>query len=114
MTNRSPDTISGYHAHLYYDAGTKDNAARLRDAVDQKFAVEIGRWHARPVGPPPRWSLQIAFAPAVFADLVPWLALNRDGLVVLVHPTTGDDLADHRDFAIWLGEKLELDLSALE
>ena len=36
--------------------------------------------------------------------------LNRDGLTVFVHPGTGDDLADHRDHALWLGEKLELNL----
>jgi DOPA 4,5-dioxygenase len=114
MTNRSPDAISGYHAHIYYDAGTKEKAARLREALGERFAVERGRWHDRPIGPHPRWSYQVAFEPAVFADLVPWLALNRDGLVVLVHPRTGDDIADHRDFTIWLGEKVELDLSVLE
>ncbi len=114
MTNCSPDAISGYHAHIYYDAGTKEKAARLREALGERFAVELGRWHDRPIGPHPRWSYQVAFEPAVFADLVPWLALNRDGLVVLVHPRTGDDIADHRDFTIWLGEKVELDLSVLE
>ncbi|MFQ5938851.1 MAG: DOPA 4,5-dioxygenase family protein [Alphaproteobacteria bacterium] len=40
--------------------------------------------------------------------------LNRDGLTVFVHPETGDDLADHLDHALWLGEKLELNLSVFE
>jgi len=30
----------------------------------------------------------------------PWLMLDRGPLGVLVHPETGDNLADHRDQAI--------------
>ena len=56
---------------------------------------------------------QVAFAAGDFERIVPWLALNRDGLVVFIHPMTGDDYADHADFAIWLGEKLTLKLEAL-
>ena len=37
------------------------------------------------------------------------LALNRAGLVVFLHPETGDVLADHTEHAIWMGAKLELD-----
>lgn len=113
MTQASPDAISGCHAHVYYDADTKDRAAGLRAAVDQRFDVTLGRWHDRPVGPHPAWSYQIAFDVGRFADLVPWLAMNRDGLTILVHPLTGNDLADHRDFAMWLGDSATLDLSAL-
>ncbi len=35
------------------------------------------------------------------------------GSPILVHPLTGNDLADHRDFAMWLGDSATLDLSAL-
>ena len=63
--------------------------------------------------PHPRWSYQVAFASELFGELVPWLALNRGDLVVFIHPITGDDIADHRDFAVWLGAKLDLDLKAL-
>ena len=64
-------------------------------------------------GPHPRWSYQIAFGPEEFADVVSFIALNRDDLAVLVHPETGDDVADHSAHAIWLGEILELDLDVL-
>jgi DOPA 4,5-dioxygenase len=106
--------ITGYHAHVYYDADSKPAAAALREAIEARFAVRLGRWHDRPVGPHPRWSYQIAFAPGLFAELVPWLALNRGGLTVFLHPETGNDLPDHRDHAIWLGDKAELDLDALK
>ena len=105
--------ITGYHAHVYYDAASKETAARLREAIEQRFAVRLGRWHDQPIGPHPHGSYQIAFEPALFGELVPWLALNRDGLVVLVHPETGDDLADHGERAIWLGKSQELDLEKL-
>lgn len=39
--------------------------------------------------------------------------LNRRGLTILVHPETGDDLADHSKHALWLGAVLPLDLEKL-
>jgi DOPA 4,5-dioxygenase len=35
-------------------------------------------------------------------------------LNVLVHPQTGDDLADHSDNALWLGRKLRLKLGFMK
>ena len=113
MTLRETDGITGYHAHVYYDADSKPQAAALREAIEARFDVVMGRWHDRPVGPHPYGSYQIAFAPEVFAALLPWLALNRGGLTVFVHPETGDALPDHRDHAIWLGETAALNLDML-
>jgi DOPA 4,5-dioxygenase len=106
-------TIHGFHAHIYYHTATRDVAARIREALDANFDVQLGRWRDSPVGPHPKAMYQVAFAPEHFGTLVPWLMLHREGLDVLVHPETGDDLADHRDRALWLGNRLELDLSAL-
>ena len=108
-----PDQINGFHAHVYYDAASKSQAAVLRESVEGEFEVRMGRWHDRPVGPHPMWSYQIAFAPELFGRIVPYLALMRDGLIVFVHPETGDDVADHTDHAIWLGPQQELDISVL-
>ena len=105
--------VTGWHAHVYYDAETKPQAAGLREAIEENFDIRMGRWRDRPVGPHPEWSYQIAFEPELFATLVPWLSQHREGLVVLVHPLTGDDLIDHRDYPIWLGEHRELDLDSL-
>ena len=106
-----PDaTINGYHAHVYYDAASKPAAAALRLAVARTFDVIVGAWHDQPVGPHPRWSYQLAFEPRLFGDVIPWLAVNRNGLTVFIHPETGDALADHRDHALWMGEMLELNL----
>jgi DOPA 4,5-dioxygenase len=114
MAPREPArAITGYHAHVYYDERSKPVAAQLREAIAERFAVELGRWHDRPIGPHPAASYQIAFAPELFARLVPWLALNRQELTVFVHPETGDALADHSAHVIWLGASRELSLAAL-
>ena len=53
---------------------------------------------------------QLAFPPTLLASFLPWLMLNRDGLIVLLHPETGDDLADHTAHAAWFGAVLPLRL----
>jgi aromatic ring-cleaving dioxygenase len=115
MTEPFADTarIAGYHAHVYYDAATRPLAERLRQAMGERFAVTLGRWHDEPVGPHPKSMYQVAFAVAEFARLVPWLMLNRAGLSILVHPGTGDDYEDHARFPLWLGTALPLRLDAL-
>lgn len=110
---REANEIRGYHAHVYYDPDTRPLAAGLREAIDERFDVVMGRWRDQPVGPHPQSMYQVAFAPGVFAELVPWLMLNRTGLNVLVHPETGDEVADHTSQALWLGEKLELNVEFL-
>ncbi len=105
--------ITGYHAHVYYDPETRETAARIREGLDERFDVRLGRWHDKPIGPHPQSMYQVAFDPDQLAGIVPWLMLGRDGLTVLVHPNTGDDVPDHSDHAIWLGPQLTLDLSVL-
>ncbi len=113
MPQSHPPTVTGFHAHIYYDAGTKETAARLRAAIEENFDVRMGRWHDHPIGPHPRCSYQDAFAPDLFGAFIPWLALNRRDLVVFVHPETGDAVSDHTEYAVWMGEKLELNLDKL-
>jgi aromatic ring-cleaving dioxygenase len=108
-----PACIAGYHAHLYYDAETKPIAERLRAEIGERFQARIGSWHDEPVGPHPVAMYQVAFAVEEFPRLVPWLMLNRDGLNVLVHPLSGDSVADHTRFASWLGTPLPLRLDVL-
>jgi DOPA 4,5-dioxygenase len=108
---RDPDTITHYHAHIYYDPATRERAARLREQVAVAFpAATLGRWHDAPVGPHPQSMYQIAFPRELLAAFVPWLMLNRDGLTVLLHPETGDDYVDHTAHAAWFGAVLPLRL----
>ena len=86
---------------------------KLAEAVWQKFAVQIGGFFDGPVGPHPVANLQIIFGTAEFANLVPWLMLNRKGLNVLVHPLTNDSVRDHDSDGLWLGAPVPLRLHAL-
>lgn len=106
--------IPSWHAHVYYDDSSRSTAAWLREALAERFAVRLGRWRDEPVGPHPEPMYQVAFSAEVFPEIVPWLMLNRRGLTVFVHSETGDDLADHRDHATWMGRMLPLDLKAFE
>ncbi len=115
MTFRDANTdISGYHAHIYYRPETREIAAALRKAIDEKFNVILGRWRDMPVGPHPEPMYQVAFSTAEFDRLVPWLMINHQNLDIFIHPMTGDDLEDHRDYAIWIGNKLSLKLDFFE
>lgn len=103
--------IKGYHAHVYFDASSLEQARALCQSAGDTFGVGVGRLHERKVGPHPMWSCQLSATPDQFAELLPWLALNRGGLIVFSHPDTGNHLEDHKAHGIWLGAGLELDLS---
>jgi aromatic ring-cleaving dioxygenase len=110
----STDKINGYHAHVYFDAATVGQATDLCRKAADLFGVEMGRVHERLVGPHPMFSCQLAADNEQFSHLLPWLAINRGGLIVFCHPETGEPLADHRDRGIWLGTGLDLDLSIFD
>jgi DOPA 4,5-dioxygenase len=113
MTPVPVSEITSWHAHVYYDAATEQAAATLREQVAARFAVQMGRWHAVPVGPHPVAMYQIAFAVELFPTLAPFLTLNRAGLTILLHPNTDNPHDDHLEHALWMGAVLDLDASML-
>lgn len=109
-TKRPVNVHKGYHAHVYFDATTKDHASALCQEAGQQFGLRVGRFHETLVGPHPCWSCQITFGNRDFDAFIPWLDDNRGTLSVLVHALTGDDLKDHTEFAYWLGQPVPLNL----
>lgn len=106
--------LKGYHAHIYYDQGTRPAAARVGAGLAANFAVQLGSWHdAEAVGPHLNPMYQVVFTPDQFGIIVPWLMLHREGLSVLVHPSTGEAYGDHLERSLWLGEKLKLNEGVL-
>jgi aromatic ring-cleaving dioxygenase len=105
--------IRGYHAHVYYDAQTKPAAARLRETIISKFAVEPRDLSDAPRGPHPISQFNVVFKVEQFQELVPWLMLNRAGLDVLVHPLTESSYDDHSKNALWLGTPVPMKLDVL-
>jgi len=109
MAPRNIAEIASYHAHIYFDGSEQRVVAMdLRDRIAERFTVALGRVHDRLVGPHARSMYQVSFDVPTFAQLVPWLMLNRGGLAVLVHPNTGRELSDHIAHGLWLGEMLPI------
>jgi aromatic ring-cleaving dioxygenase len=113
MPQRPVNVHRAYHAHIYFGADTVEQARALAQEAGRLFKVSVGRVHERPVGPHPQWSVQLAFAQDEFDRLIPWLDEHRNGLDVLVHGLTGNEIADHTTYAYWLGNDHPLDLTAL-
>jgi DOPA 4,5-dioxygenase len=105
--------IAAYHAHVYFDAASREQARELCEAAGRTFGVTVGRMHDKPVGPHPRGSCQLTVPVGQFATVIPWLIENRRGLTIFTHAETGDALKDHTDHVIWLGSSEPLKLSAL-
>jgi DOPA 4,5-dioxygenase len=107
--------IEDYHAHIYYDPASKDRAALLRQWVEQRFPgqMRMGTWHDQPVGPHVQAMYQIAFSPDLLPSLVPFLMLNRMGLIILLHPQSGRPRDDHTLNAVWMGEVLPVKTEVL-
>ncbi len=110
MASLSPESVEAYHAHVYFDAETAGQARTLREEIEARFDIRMGRFHEKPVGPHPCWSYQVAFDSPLFGDIVSWLSLNRRGLTVFVHACTGNDMRDHVNHVCWLGESCALNL----
>ena len=106
----SLDDIKIFHAHVYFDAVTRATAERLHEALARDFDAKISALVDRPVGPHPKPMFQVTIRPEQFAAIVPWLMLNREGLSILVHPSTDDPIADHDTRPIWMGAALPIDV----
>ncbi|QDP18995.1 DOPA 4,5-dioxygenase family protein [Sphingomonas xanthus] len=106
--------IRDFHAHIYFDAVEVDAARALAQRANAKFGIRVGQYHPGPVGPHPRGSVQLTVPTQQFGEVATWLAVNRDGLTVFAHASTGDDRADHRDHVVWFGPSEPLDLSIFD
>lgn len=89
-------------------------AEELRKRIVQEFGeLQTYKMHYKPIGPHPIGMFEVDIAtPAQFGAFVPWLAIHHGPLSILVHTNTGDGLRDHTQNAMWIGEKLALNLSS--
>lgn len=106
--------ITDFHAHIYYDPEEVEQARSLAREVEQRFDVRVGHFHLRPVGPHPRGSVQLTVPTEQFGALAAWLAVNRSGLTIFAHASTGDDLRDHGHNVVWFGPSETLDMTIFD
>jgi aromatic ring-cleaving dioxygenase len=106
-----------YHAHIYYEPENRTIAemlhyrlSELTKSGDGSPIHFIGQLRDSKVTPHPIPQFVIHITKENFEAVLPIIALS--GLRALVHPLTGDDLADHTSSAQWIGEPLELDLTS--
>ncbi len=109
------------HAHIYFDA---DAISTVRQVISKfsnifsheifhKNEITISKLQLGPIGPHPKGQGQITFMSKNFGEVVPWLMLNKNGLTVLVHRISEDEIKDHTERALWIGDKLDLNLDKL-
>jgi DOPA 4,5-dioxygenase len=103
--------IRDFHAHIYFDPPQLAEAQALAAAVVERFGVAVGHFHLRPVGPHPRGSVQMTVLPERFGEVATWLPVNRGGLTIFAHASTGDDWRDHTNNVVWFGPSEMLNLS---
>jgi len=106
--------IHDFHAHIYYDLAELDRAEALAAEVQRRFGVRVGHFHLVPVGPHPRGSCQMTVPTERFGEVAVWLSVNRDGLTIFAHASTGDDRTDHSANIIWFGPSESLDVSIFD
>ena len=108
-----------YHAHIYYEAGSRAIAERLHRQMcaaigggDPAGVLFVGEMRDENVGPHPKPQFEVHFFKGALPMIVP--LIKATGLTALVHPLTDDDVADHTSLATWIGKPLALDQSVLD
>jgi len=107
----SEPTIRDFHAHIYFDPSEVEHARALAARAQDRFGVPVGHFHLVPVGPHPRGSVQMTVPADRFGEVATWLAVNRAGLTIFAHASSGDDRQDHTHNVVWFGPSEELNLS---
>ena len=105
--NEQKDRIKGYHIHIYFDKPQEKLLVQmLVDGVEKLFPEHIkGTYPVNIVGPHTKQNIEIDITREGHKEIVEWLQSNNDnGLSILIHPDTGDDLKDHMNSSMWLGE----------
>ncbi|KAL5049910.1 hypothetical protein BDW71DRAFT_194907 [Aspergillus fruticulosus] len=107
----------GFDIHIYHFQNNPDQVAYARalwERIRREFPeLRIYTFWDKPVGPHPVAMFEVnLFTPAQFGAFVPWLVIQRGPLSVLIHPNTEahEDERNHTQRAMWLGERIPLDL----
>src|SRR5262249_13653063 len=100
--------IEGYHIHIYHNDGKSFLSAReTAESIQDLFEGDVrGVSSIGAVGPHLTPNFGVYIKPEAYGRVVQWLQANSDGLSILIHPETGDDVKDHLKSSMWLGTQL--------
>jgi aromatic ring-cleaving dioxygenase len=115
---RNYQTVQGYDFHIYFfqnNPQSVNSAKQLMKAAQTTFPTLPMKMFEKIVGPHPMGMFQIEIDQdsIEFTRVLSWLMLNHGEHSVLLHPHTGDSVADHTVHPFWLGQKVPLDVSKL-
>jgi aromatic ring-cleaving dioxygenase len=125
-----PKEILHYHVHLFYHQASMVNtegARRIRDKFIEVFRDKLGppcnsSFHInylcmfedidKPDGPfiTAQWAVFLPIAN--FHEVTSWFLQNREDYDVLIHPNTGCEIEDHSWWALWAGNKMDINYDA--
>lgn len=103
-----------YHAHVYWNDEVERAKAMYVRTILEGMECQLGRIMEQPIGPHPLPMFQVAYTSDVQQDLEEMLESDGEGLSILLHQDTGDDVHDHTRGARWFGEPVNLDIEWLE
>lgn len=114
-----PVKFNTFHSHVYYTTETKQQAFELHKKITEHFlkqgsSVEMKPLIDRCLGPHTLWMFEFNFNADLFSEAFSFLCEHRQGLSVLIHPISGNEILDHTDYAMFLGRKEALNLSVLK
>lgn len=109
-----------YHFHIYYDLSCRNQAKIIQDyflSRQPNHDVSVGQMWDKLIGPhsKPQFALEYLQRDTndCFKKIYDYLLLNRNDLSVLIHPLINDEVKAHTTMAVWMGNKLDLDLGKL-
>lgn len=103
-----------YHAHIYWNNSKERAIAISLQEELQKLGCPLGRVHDTPIGPHTLAMYQAVYDDSNKAAVEKYLTANANGISILLHEDTGDDIHDHTDGVRWINKELPIDIVWLE
>ncbi|KAF9391759.1 hypothetical protein CPB97_005610 [Podila verticillata] len=114
-----------FHFHTYFFQANPESLEAAREfRAKIEALVQEGYFHVvpqvwgggintTPLGPHAVGSFETWVPIEHFSRAFGWFAQNRGKFSILIHPLTKDEIIDHTDRAVWLGQPVPLDFKVL-
>lgn len=99
-----------YHFHIYFESSELEDVQEIVNDLREMDNVDVGRIRDVPVGPHPVGSCQITVQRKDYTSMTEWFLIHRNRFSIFVHALSGDDLKDHTDYVVWIGDSHKLNL----